>query len=67
MQSGNSKIEDLFNADRIFNVPKYQRAYTWTIENLTDFLTDLLNHRGEKSYFLGTFLFTKKAIEVIMK
>lgn len=57
MQSGSSKIFELFNGDKIFNVPKYQRAYTWQKENLTDFLDDLINHRGDKEYFLGTFLF----------
>ena len=60
MQSGNSTIKELFNADRIFNVPKYQRAYTWIDENLSDFLDDLINHRGNKSYFLGTLLFHQK-------
>ena len=57
MQSGNSKIFELFNGDKIFNVPKYQRAFTWQKENLNDFLDDLINHRGDKDYFLGTFLF----------
>lgn len=57
MQNGKNTIQGLFNGDRIFNIPKYQRAYTWTKENLDDFLDDLLNQRGDKSYFLGTFLF----------
>jgi len=61
MQSGSSKIFELFNGDKIFNVPKYQRAFTWKEENLTDFLDDLKNHRGNKEYFLGTFLFHQKS------
>ena len=56
----NIKLKDLFNGDRIFNVPKYQRAYAWETNNLKDFLDDLLNQRGEKSYFLGTILFHQK-------
>jgi len=61
MQNGNIKVTDLFNADRIFNVPKYQRTYTWKEDdNLENFLEDLLNQRGEKSYFLGTLLFHQK-------
>lgn len=60
MQNGNIKVKDLFNGDRIFNVPKYQRAYAWETNNLKDFLDDLLNQRGEKSYFLGTILFHQK-------
>lgn len=60
MQNGESKIESLFNADRIFKIPTYQRSYTWQEENYEDFLNDILNQRGEKPYFLGTFLFHKK-------
>jgi uncharacterized protein with ParB-like and HNH nuclease domain len=60
MQSGNSTISELFNSDRIFNVPKYQRAFTWIEENLLDFFDDLINHRGSKNYFLGTLLFHQK-------
>lgn len=57
MQNGNLKLQDLFNGDRIFNVPKYQRAYAWDEDNLESFYDDLKNQRGSKSYFLGTLLF----------
>ncbi len=60
MQNGNTKIRDLFNGDRIFNIPKYQRAYAWEEENLEYFLDDLKNQRNKKSYFLGTFLLHEK-------
>lgn len=61
MQNGTMKLKDLFNGDRIFNIPKYQRAYAWKdSENLEPFLDDLIHQRGEKSYFLGTFLFHQK-------
>ncbi|MCK5896460.1 MAG: DUF262 domain-containing protein [Cocleimonas sp.] len=60
MQNGNIKIIELFNGDRIFNIPKYQRSYAWRVENLEYFLGDLLNQRGDKSYFLGTLLFHQR-------
>ncbi|MGL5951124.1 MAG: DUF262 domain-containing protein [Cetobacterium sp.] len=61
MQNGSLQVKDLFNGDRIFNVPKYQRAYAWEKSNLEDFLEDLKNQRDlEKNYFLGTFLFHRK-------
>lgn len=61
MQNGSLQVKDLFNGDRIFNVPRYQRAYTWEKGNLEDFLDDLNNQRDlEKNYFLGTFLFHRK-------
>lgn len=61
MQNGNMQVKDLFNGDRIFNIPKYQRTYSWEKENLEDFLEDLKNQRDlDTKYFLGTFLFHKK-------
>jgi uncharacterized protein with ParB-like and HNH nuclease domain len=62
MQNGNVKIKDLFNGDKIFNIPKYQRAYAWREEQLECFLDDLLHQRSEKSYFLGTLLFHEREI-----
>ena len=60
MQNGTIKLKDLFNGDRIFNIPKYQRTYAWKDENLEYFLDDLINQRGDKSYFLGTLLFHER-------
>ena len=60
MQNGNVKLKELFNGDRIFNIPKYQRTYAWIDENIIEFLEDLSNQRGSKSYFLGTILFHQK-------
>lgn len=60
MQNGNVRIKDLFNGDRIFNIPKYQRTYAWKEENLEYFLDDLKNQRSGKNYFLGTLLFHEK-------
>jgi len=60
MQNGNIKLKELFSGDKIFNIPKYQRTYAWKDENLEYFLEDLLNQRGEKSYFIGTLLFHQK-------
>lgn len=61
MKNENMQVEDLFDGDRIFNIPKYQRTYSWEKKNLEDFLDDLKNQRDlDTKYFLGTFLFHKK-------
>lgn len=61
MQNGKSNIKDVFDGDKIFNVPKYQRSYIWVENNnLSDFLDDLENQIETKKYFLGTFLFHEK-------
>lgn len=57
MQTGKSTIMTIFDGTRIFNIPIYQRAYSWGGENLSDFLTDLLNQYKDRKYFLGSFLF----------
>ncbi|MEE3633718.1 DUF262 domain-containing protein [Pseudomonas sp. AL 58] len=58
MQTGKSTVKDIFDGTRIFNVPTYQRAYSWEREgNLEDFLNDLCSQHPERPYFLGSFLF----------
>lgn len=57
MQTGQSTIKDIFDGTRIFNVPIYQRSYSWNKEdNLEDFLADIVNQHPGRSYFLGSFL-----------
>jgi hypothetical protein len=45
-------------ADRLLEVPSFQRSYSWDEGNVFDFLTDLetARHKGT-SYFLGTVVF----------
>lgn len=58
MQTGKSTVQNIFDGTRIFNVPAYQRAYSWREnDNLKDFLSDLLNQHSDRNYFLGSFLF----------
>lgn len=58
MQTGKSTVKDIFDGTRIFNVPTYQRAYSWEREdNLEDFLNDLCSQHPDRPYFLGSFLF----------
>lgn len=57
MQTGKSTIKTIFDGTRIFNVPVYQRSYSWNNDNLQEFLTDLVNQYKDRKYFLGSFLF----------
>ncbi|MDW7681773.1 MAG: DUF262 domain-containing protein, partial [bacterium] len=57
MQNGQQSIFDVFNGNKHFIVPKYQRAYAWSDKQLTDFLDDLKNQREDCDYFFGTILF----------
>lgn len=63
MDNGEKKISSLFDGRTIFNIPEYQRAYSWSILQLDDFLDDLKNQKLGRSYFLGTVLFEEKGLE----
>lgn len=56
MENGQKAISDLFESRRIFNIPKYQRAYAWETKQLRDFISDLDNQALGKDYFFGTIL-----------
>jgi len=57
MQTGKSTVKSIFDGTRIFNIPIYQRAYSWKESNLSDYLTDIINQQLNRQYFYGTFLF----------
>jgi len=57
MQEGKLKFRDIFDGDKILEIPEYQRAYTWEEKQLVDFLNDLKNQQSDKPYFFGAFLF----------
>lgn len=56
MENGQKTISDLFESRRIFNIPKYQRAYSWEERQLQDFMKDLENQSLNRDYFYGTIL-----------
>ena len=41
MENGQKSISDLFESRRIFNIPRYQRGYSWEEKQLQDFISDL--------------------------
>lgn len=56
MENGQRAISDLFESRRIFNIPTYQRAYSWGEKQLQDFMKDLEDQNIERDYFFGTLL-----------
>jgi uncharacterized protein with ParB-like and HNH nuclease domain len=41
VENGQKSISDLFESRRIFNIPRYQRGYSWEKKQLQDFISDL--------------------------
>ncbi len=62
MQNGQKTIRELFDGSKMFNIPKYQRAYAWGKKQLEDFVDDIENQKLDKDYFFGTILFQEKEI-----
>ena len=62
MENGQKTIKNLFDGRTIFNIPKYQRAYTWEEKQIEEFADDLENQDTDKDYFLGTILFQDRGM-----
>lgn len=59
MENGQKTIRTLFDGTKIFNIPKYQRAFAWGQPQLQDFVDDIENQKSGKAYFMGTILLQK--------
>ncbi len=62
-----SVFEKIFEGKKIYEIPIYQRAYTWEDRQLKDFFEDLKNQPKDEKYFLGTFLFFNKENDLFDK
>jgi len=60
LENGQKRISELFDGRKIFNIPKYQRAYAWEEKQLKDFVEDIENQKPDRSYFFGTILFQEQ-------
>lgn len=46
-------------SNAIFEIPPFQREYSWGLDEVTDFWTDLRNNIEADSYFLGLIILTE--------
>ena len=53
--SENSVVENLIGGNDFFEIPEYQRAYSWEMPQWEQFIDDLKNVK--EKYYLGHFLF----------
>lgn len=60
MTPNKTNIKEFFAGDRQYNIPLYQRAYSWEERQLSQFLDDLKEAtKGNNSYFFGNVLIEK--------
>ncbi|MDD3054147.1 MAG: DUF262 domain-containing HNH endonuclease family protein [Endomicrobiaceae bacterium] len=55
-----STIKDLLKIDALYEIPKYQRNYSWKKEEIDDFWEDLNDEKNNESNFLGVMVLNKK-------
>lgn len=57
MEAGKRSINDIFNGNKILEIPFYQRAYVWKESQWERFLSDMeyVSHNN-KPYFLGSVI-----------
>jgi uncharacterized protein with ParB-like and HNH nuclease domain len=63
MQNGQITLFSLFDGTKVFNIPKYQRAYSWDEKQLLEFVEDFETQLPDKAYFFGTILFRESTRE----
>jgi uncharacterized protein with ParB-like and HNH nuclease domain len=57
MQAGRSTINDIFNQNKVLEIPFFQRAYVWNIDQWERFLEDMeMVSITNKPYFLGSVI-----------
>lgn len=61
MEAGKKTINDIFNGNRILEIPFFQRAYVWGAEQWERLLEDMEHiSRTNKPYFLGSIILKQK-------
>lgn len=61
MEAGKKQINDIFNSNRILEVPYFQRSYVWTERQWERFLEDMETiSANNKPYFLGSIILKQK-------
>lgn len=54
IDSGDFKLDDLLKG-RTFFIPRFQRAYSWEADQVSQFWTDIIEAKGE-AYFIGSMV-----------
>lgn len=61
MDAGKRTINDIFNGNRVLEIPFFQRSYVWGNDQWERFLEDMeMVSQSNKSYFLGSVILKQK-------
>ncbi len=59
-QARDTKLKEILFSTAKYQIPRYQRPYTWSEDQLSDFWNDLSNNHS--SYFIGSFILNKETL-----
>jgi uncharacterized protein with ParB-like and HNH nuclease domain len=59
MKTDNSSVADLFNNDLFYEIPEFQRPFSWEKDQFEELIDDLSEADSTKEYFLGTIVYYK--------
>ncbi|MES2438553.1 MAG: DUF262 domain-containing HNH endonuclease family protein [Verrucomicrobiota bacterium] len=54
-------VRSLFDRECRFEIPSYQRSYSWELKQLRQLVEDLMDHPGGTPYYYGHFIFESGA------
>lgn len=60
-EARDTKLKDVLFSTTKYQIPRYQRPYTWNEDQLSDFWNDLINNQN--SYFIGSFILNKETLD----
>jgi uncharacterized protein with ParB-like and HNH nuclease domain len=57
MKSDTASLADLFDKESFYEIPSFQRPFSWDEDNFRDLIDDLLETDTKSQYFLGSIVY----------
>ncbi|WP_081235107.1 DUF262 domain-containing protein [Clavibacter tessellarius] len=61
LNSESARVGDFFSQQFFFEIPNYQRPFSWEKDQISDLIDDLLDADRSSDYFLGTLVLHEKS------
>lgn len=69
MKAEESKLSKVLTDSRVYEIPRYQRPYSWTEKNVQDLISDVYDAFEEKQseYFIGSVITIEKTKDTLFE
>lgn len=61
-----SNLQTLLFAEEQLKIPAYQRPYKWSVKQVDQLIDDILHHRGQSAYRLGTMVVHREGVRNVV-